>query len=127
MFKKIQPLIVWGISDIFFILAVTVTIIFGVLSSDIQEELHLTNAQLGLLGFGFFISFGLTQVVAGKMMDSWGPRIALTLSACIAALGLFLLSRAEGFHQALMAQIIAGVGFIHILCGHHLPCDALVF
>lgn len=111
IFKRIQPLLVWGISDIYFILAVTVTIVFGVLSPDLQTQLHLSSAQLGFLGFGFFLSFGVTQLLTGSLVDSWGPRVTLTLSACVSALGLFLLSRAEGFNQAFMAQIITGAGF----------------
>lgn len=110
IFKKFQPLIVWGISDIYFILAVSVTIIFGVLSPDLQAQLHLSSAQLGFLGFGFFLSFGLTQLLTGGLVDSWGPRITLTLSACVAAVGLFLLSTAESFNQAFIAQIIIGAG-----------------
>lgn len=111
IFKKIQPLIVWGISDIFFVLAVTVTIVFGVLSPDLQTQLNLSSAQLGFLGFGFFLSFGVTQLLTGSLVDSLGPRIMLTLSACTSALGLFLLSIAEGFNQAFIAQIITGAGF----------------
>lgn len=111
IFKRNQPFIVWGISDIFFILAVTVTIIFGMLSPNLQTQLHLSSAQLGSLGFAFFLSFGITQLLTGGLIDSLGPRIMLTLSAFISAIGLFLLSIADGFHQAFIAQIITGVGF----------------
>lgn len=110
IFSRIQSLIVWGVSDIYFILAVTVTIVFGVLSSDLQSQLNLSSAQLGFLEFGFFLSFGMTQLLAGCLVDSWGPKIALSLSACVAAIGLFLLSIAEGFYSAFIAQTIAGAG-----------------
>lgn len=108
--KKAQPLIVWGTSDLYFILAVTITILFGVLSPDLQKQLHFSNPQLGFLGFGFFLSFGITQLLTGGLIDSWGPRYALTLSACIAAIGLLLLTTAESFYQAFLGQIIAGAG-----------------
>lgn len=111
IFKRIQPFIVWGIGDIYFILAVTVTIVFGVLSPDLQAQLNLSSAQLGVLGFGFFLSFGVTQLLTGSLIDSWGPRMTLVLSACISALGLFLLSLADGFYHAFIAQIIIGAGF----------------
>lgn len=110
IFKRIQPLIVWGISDIYFILAVTVTIVFGVLSPDLQTQLNLSSAQLGFLGFAFFLSFGITQLLMGSLVDSWGPRMTLTLSACVSAMGLYLLSIAENFNHAFIAQIITGAG-----------------
>lgn len=109
-FKKMQPLIIWGVGVIYFILAITVTVMFGVLSPDLQKQLNLTSAQLGFLGFGFFLSFGVTQLLTGGLIDSWGPRIALTLSACVAATGLFLLSTAGGFNQAFLAQVITAAG-----------------
>lgn len=110
IFKRFQPLIVWGISDIYFILAVTVTIVFGVLSPDLQTQLKLSSAQLGFLGFAFFLSFGMTQLLMGSLVDSWGPRLTLTLSACVSAIGLYLLSIAENFNHAFIAQIITGAG-----------------
>lgn len=110
IFKRVQPFIVWGISDIYFILAVTVTIVFGVLSPDLQAQLNLSSAQLGFLGFGFFLSFGVTQLLTGGLIDSWGPRMTLALSACVSALGLFLLSLADEFNHAFIAQIIIGAG-----------------
>lgn len=110
-FKRIQPLLIWGIADLYFILAVTVTILFGALAPDLQKQLNLTAAQLGLLGFSFFLSFGITQLLTGNLIDTLGPRIALTLSACIATFGLFLLSNATGLSDAIIAQIIIGAGF----------------
>lgn len=109
-FKKIHPLIVWGIADIFFILAITVTIVFGVLSPDLQAQLNLSNSQLGFLGFAFFLSFGITPLLAGGLIDSLGPRITLAVSACVSAVGLYLLSTAEHFQHAFIAQIISGAG-----------------
>lgn len=108
--KKIQPILIWGISDLYFILAITVTILFGVLVPDIQKQLNLTTPQLGFLGFGFFLSFGVTQLLTGRLIDSLGPRVTLTLLASLAGVGLVLLSRAE-FNQAFIAQIITGAGF----------------
>lgn len=110
-FKKLQPLAIWGIADIYFIMAVTVTILFGVLSHDMQKQLNLSSGHLGFLGFGFFLSFGVTQMLTGGLIDSRGPRFALTLLASIAAIGLFLLSAAVGFTQAFIAQIVTGAGF----------------
>lgn len=109
-FERIQPLLVWGVSDLFFIFAVTITILFGVLSPDLKNQLNLSSTELGFLGFAFFLSFGVTQLLAGGLIDSWGPRIVLTLSACVAAIGLFLLSVAGSFQQAFIAQIVTGAG-----------------
>lgn len=102
---------VWGVADLYFILSVTVAISFGILFPSIQKQIDLNTAQLGLLGFSFFLTFGVMQFVAGRLIDFYGPRIVLSLSALIAAGGLFLLSWADNFMGAIMAQMITGVGF----------------
>lgn len=108
---KIQPLLVWGASDLYFIFAVTFTILFGVLAPDLQKQLNISNAQLGMLGLGFFLGFGVTQLLIGGLIDTLGPRLILSISALVAALGLYLLSASQNFSQALLGQIIAGAGF----------------
>jgi MFS family permease len=110
-FKKIQPFAIWGISDLYFILAIVFIILFGVLAPDLKQQLNFTSSQLGLLGFAFFLSTGLAQPLTGRLTDTWGPRFTLTLSACITASGLFLLATTDGFFQAFLAQMIIGIGF----------------
>lgn len=109
--KRMRPFIVWGVGDFYFVLAVTVAIFFGVISPDLQKQLHLTSSQLGFLGFGFFLSFGVMQLLMGGLIDSWGPRPVITFSALVAAIGLFLLSTSLGFYQAFFAQLVMGAGF----------------
>jgi nitrate/nitrite transporter NarK len=100
----------WALADLYFILSVTVAMLFGILLPNIQQQLTLTTTQLGLLGFAFFISFGVMQFATGSIIDLKGPRITLTLSALTATIGFFLLSIAKSFTAAIIAQVIGGVG-----------------
>src|SRR5579884_3708978 len=43
----------------------------GVAASHIQQELHFTDKQLGILLGGFFWTYALFQLVAGKLIDRW--------------------------------------------------------
>lgn len=104
------PIVVWGVSTLYFIVSVMVAILFGVLAPDLQKQLHLNGSQLGLLGSVVFLSYGLAQLIAGNLMDSWSPKLTLGGSAIIASGGLFLLAAAEGFKMALAAQFLIGVG-----------------
>ena len=108
--KKFQPWLVWGIADLYFILAVTETILFGALAPDLQKQLHLTKTELGLMGSALFLSFGATQLITGSLFDTLGPRLTLAFSACVAACGFFFLSHAENLSQAIGAQIVIGAG-----------------
>lgn len=104
-------LFIWGLADLYFILSVTFAMLLGVVLPNIATDLHLTTAELGLLGFAFFLTFGFMQFFAGSLIDFKGPKVALGTSGCIAAIGFFLLFRAETFAWALIAQMIIGVGF----------------
>lgn len=105
-----RSIIVWGAGDIYFIVSVMVAVLFGILSPNLQKQLHLGSAQIGLLGSVFFISYGVAQLVAGGLMDSLGPRLTLAGSSVIATCGLFLLSIAGDFIMAIPAQLLIGVG-----------------
>lgn len=105
-----RAIAIWGSSDIYFVVSVAVAVLFGILSSDIQNQLHLSNAQLGLFSSVFFISYGVAQLAAGGLIDSLGPRLTLAVSALIAACGLLLLSISGDFEMAILAQILTGVG-----------------
>jgi sugar phosphate permease len=109
--KTGAALLIWGLADLYFILSVTFAMLLGVVLPNIPRELHLTTADIGLLGLSFFLSFGIMRFFAGRMIDSKGPRVSLGTSACIAALGFFLLFEANTLALALIAQMIIGVGF----------------
>lgn len=104
-------LLIWGLADLYFILSVTFAMLLGVVLPNIATELHLSTANVGLLGFSFFLSFGFMQFFAGSLIDSKGPKIALSVSALIAAIGFLFLFEAKTLISALIAQMIIGVGF----------------
>lgn len=105
-----RAILVWGVADIYFILSVITAVLFGILSPDVQKQLNLDSAQIGLLGSIFFLSYGIAQLVAGSLIDSLGPRLTLAGSSLIATAGLFLLSAAGDIKLAIPAQLLIGAG-----------------
>lgn len=105
-----QSILVWGTGDIYFIFAVMISVLFSVLSPDIQNQLRLSNTQLGLLGTAFFLCYGVAQLFTGRLFDLIGPKITLAGSAFISALGLILMAASQGFGMAITAKIITGFG-----------------
>ncbi len=110
LFSKIKPFSIWGMGDLYFIISVSVALLFGILSPNIAKQLHLSSTQLGFLGGVFFLCYGFAQLLAGRLIDFLGPRYTMTGSAIIASSGLILLATANGFGFAVGAQILIGAG-----------------
>ncbi len=105
-----HSVLIWGIGDIYFVVSVVIAILFGMLAPNIQQHLHLNAAQIGALGSVFFLCYGLAQLVGGRLMDSLGPRLTLTVSALITSSGLYIFSKADDLSQVFVAQALSGIG-----------------
>ena len=62
-------------------------------ASVFQKELHLSNAQVGLVFSAFAYPYLIFQVIGGWVSDKFGPRLALTVSAVIWAGGVTVRSK----------------------------------
>ncbi len=85
-----RAILVWGAADLYFILSVITAVLFGILSPDLQKELNLSSAQIGLLGSVFFLSYGIAQLFAGGLSyQGLLPSRSEDIFAFIFAYGLF--------------------------------------
>ncbi|VEG92015.1 Sugar phosphate permease [Legionella spiritensis] len=109
-YNPARSLLIWGIGDIYFILAVMISVLFAVLSPDIKTQLHLSDVQLGLLGSVFFLCYGIAQVITGRFFDVFGSRWTLGVSALLAASGLALMGISNSFLLAMISKALAGMG-----------------
>ena len=82
----------------------------SVAAKSIENDLHLSQEQLGVLFGGFFWSYSLLQIAAGKVIDrynvNWVYAIGFLLwSGCTAATGL-----ATGFYSIFAMRLLIGTG-----------------
>ncbi|MDQ6800878.1 MAG: MFS transporter [Acidobacteriota bacterium] len=77
---------------------------------EVRERIHVDLAQQGdiflLLYFGVFLS----TIIVGPVIDSFGNKIVLTLSAVLVVAGLLGFSVARSFFPALSSAFILGFG-----------------
>jgi len=88
----------------------------GVVSSILVTELQLDPAMLGLLGSGFFYSYGLMQTPCGILSDKVSPRLILFLSCLLAAVSTLWFSVAGGFAGLFVSRTLTGfaVAFVYL-------------
>jgi len=89
----------------------------AVIAPNLIRDLSLDAETLGILGGAFFYSFALLQIPMGPMLDRMGPRIIVTSSTLIGAIGAFLFAFGNSFLAAFFGRILIGAGMASILMG----------
>ena len=89
----------------------------AVIAPNLIQDLGLNAETLGILGGAYFYSFALLQIPMGPMLDRIGPRIIITSSSLIGALGAFLFAFGDSFTAALLGRILIGAGMASVLMG----------
>jgi MFS family permease len=89
----------------------------AVIAPNLIQDLCLDAETLGILGGAFFYSFALLQIPMGPMLDRIGPRIIVTSSTLIGAIGAFLFAFGNSFLAAFLGRILIGAGMASILMG----------
>jgi sugar phosphate permease len=79
-------------------------------ASSFQVELHLTNAQVGLIFSVFAYPYLLFQIIGGRVSDRFGARLTLAVSAIIWASATLLMGFADNLFTILFARILLGLG-----------------
>ncbi len=108
--------IFWAMAALF-IISQFLRVSIAVVSQELTRDLHLTAAQLGLLGSSFFYAFAAMQIPLGWALDRFGPRLMVSLVPMLSVLGLLLFSMAQGFFLAFTGRVLCGIGVSVALMG----------
>jgi MFS family permease len=79
-------------------------------ASVFQRELHLSNAEVGLVFSAFAYPYLIFQIIGGWFSDRFGARLVLTLSAIVWAVATLLTGLAGGLATMLCARVMLGFG-----------------
>ena len=109
MMQKKLSLIIILLSSIYFISQFSRASL-GVVVIDIAADLNLNSEQIGRLGGVFFLSFALTQVPLGIMLDAFNPVKIIIYMMIIVFSGSFLFGIADNYSLLILARILQGIG-----------------
>lgn len=76
----------------------------------IQQDLHLTFSQLGMLGSAFFWTYALVQIPMGWLAERYGAHRVLAFGLAIWALATMLVGVVSGFVMLLVLRLLLGLG-----------------
>jgi MFS family permease len=113
----LKQLLIFSILSLLYIFSQFFRVSNAVIAPNLIQDLGLDAETLGILGGAYFYSFALLQIPMGPMLDRIGPRMVVTFSPLIGALGSFLFASSGSFTSALLARILIGAGMAPILMG----------
>lgn len=115
--QSLRLLLIFSILSALFLLSQFYRVSNAIIAPNLIQDLKLNAETLGILGGAFFYSFALLQIPMGPMLDRIGPRMIMTFSSGIGALGAFLFAFGTSFQTALLGRILIGAGMSSMLMG----------
>ena len=76
----------------------------------IQDDLHLSAGDFGLLASAFYFTYVAAQFPAGWLADRFGAKVMLGLGATIWSVATLLTGFAGGFVSVLLLRLLLGIG-----------------
>ncbi|CAN5216538.1 MFS transporter [soil metagenome] len=82
----------------------------AVIAPALIEDLHLSNADLGLLTSAYFLSFACLQLPLGIWLDKYGPRKTETALLILAAIGAAIFAVSTSLTGLWIGRALIGAG-----------------
>jgi sugar phosphate permease len=108
-FEKHRYLI-FGILGAAYILVFFHRLAPAIVAVDMMTDLKTSGALMGILASAYFYPYGLMQIPAGLLADSWGPRRSIAFFFIFAAAGSIALGLAQSIGVAIAARVLVGLG-----------------
>lgn len=82
----------------------------GPIAPFLQEDLHITRAEVGFLASAFSAGTMLTLLPTGWLADRFGVRLLLALGPAFSGLFFVAAGRASSYWMVVLAVLVAGLG-----------------
>jgi cyanate permease len=102
-------MVLLGVWLVYFCFGLT-TMSMAPLVPEIVRDLSMTHAEMGMVLGGWQLIYILTAAPCGAVIDRWGPRVGLMLSALFVAASGFLRAEASDFWTLFAAVMVFGIG-----------------
>lgn len=77
-------------------------------ATTIRKDLNLTEAQMGWVMSGFFLTYSFLQIPSGWMGNTWGTRRALTFFSLVGSASVLAMGCAWNFTGMFASRLLAG-------------------
>ena len=104
------PSFMWFLAAIFYGYEFFQRVAPTIMALPIMQTFHLNHASFALMSSLYLYAYALSQLPAGVILDKYGPKLCLSLSALGVALGTLLFSETQSLIFLGLGRILVGIG-----------------
>ena len=108
--SRLLPWLVWGVGVLLFSYGWFHRVAPGVMVDTLMREFAMGGVVLGNLSAIYFYAYGIGQIPAGLIVDAYGSRRILFVSALCCAIGSVVFAHASGIASAYAGRLLVGLG-----------------
>jgi sugar phosphate permease len=106
---KILPFLVCSVGAFFYVYEFFLRVMPSAMTDDLMRAFHMDAAGLGVLSAFFYYGYTPMQIPAGLLLDRYGPRLLLTLSISVCAVGALAFGMTDNVLVASLARLFIGI------------------
>jgi sugar phosphate permease len=106
--NKLLPFLVCGVGGFFYVYEFFLRVMPSAMTDELMQSFHIDAAGLGVLSAFFYYGYTPMQIPAGLLLDRYGPRILLSLSMLVCALGTVAFGLTNSVYIASLARLFIG-------------------
>jgi MFS family permease len=82
----------------------------SVMTENLMADFGVMAAALGVLTSMYYLAYVPLQIPCGVIVDYWGPRKVVTISALLCMIGSILFAYSENLYMAQLGRLLIGAG-----------------
>lgn len=106
---SLLPFLVCGVGGFFYVYEFFLRVMPSAMTDDLMRSFHIDAGGLGILSAFFYYGYTPMQIPAGLLLDRYGPRLLLTLSMAVCAIGAFAFGLTNSAIVASIARLCIGL------------------
>lgn len=104
------PTVILLVAAIFYGYQYVLRVLPSLMSTELFSVYHFNAESFGVISAAFYLSYVPMQLVAGVLIDRFGPRLMLTCAAIVCVLGSFMFTLANYAALVFLARVFIGFG-----------------
>ncbi len=110
--SRITPWVVWLIPMSFCAFQFVLRLFPGNVQTELMTEFHVDATAFGTFSAAYYFGYAGLQIPMAIFMEKFGPKLIITLSALLCALGCWIMVSTQAWELAIVSRFMIGVGSV---------------